>query len=95
MADDKDMQEMKSQQLKLQMLREQKSKPPQQNEFSKALSYFLQISVTIIACLAVGILLGYFLDRWLDTSPWMILAFTFLGVAAAFKSIFDFAKKIK
>ena len=68
---------------------------PQQNEFARALSFFLQISVTIIACLAVGILLGWWLDRLLDTSPWLMMIFTFLGVGAAFKSIFDFAKKIK
>jgi len=68
---------------------------PQQNEFARALSFFLQISVTIIACLAVGILLGWWFDRLFDTSPWLLMAFTFLGVGAAFKSIFDFAKKIK
>ena len=72
-----------------------KDDKPQQNEFARALSFFLQISVTIIACLAVGILLGWWLDRLLDTSPWLMMIFTFLGVGAAFKSIFDFAKKIK
>ena len=68
---------------------------PQQNEFARAMSFFLQISVTIIACLAVGIFLGWLLDRFLGTSPWLLMVFSFLGVAAAFKSIFDFAKKIK
>jgi ATP synthase protein I len=68
---------------------------PQQNEFARALSFFLQISVSIIACIAVGMFLGWLLDRWLDTSPWFLMVFSFLGVGAAFKSIFDFAKKIK
>ncbi|MCL2661907.1 MAG: AtpZ/AtpI family protein [Oscillospiraceae bacterium] len=72
-----------------------KDDKPQQNEFARALSFFLQISVTIIACLAVGLLLGWWLDRLLDTSPWLLMVFTFLGVGAAFKSIFDFARKIK
>ena len=72
-----------------------KNDKPQQNEFARALSFFLQISVTIIACLAVGLLLGWWLDRLLDTSPWLLMIFTFLGVGAAFKSIFDFAKKVK
>jgi len=70
-------------------------KKPQQNEFSRAMAFFLQISVTIIACLAVGIFLGWILDRYLDTSPWLLLICTFFGVGAAFKSIFDFAKKVK
>ena len=70
-------------------------KKPQQNEFARAMAFFLQISVSIIACLSVGIFLGWLLDRWLDTSPWLLMVCSFLGVAAAFKSIFDFAKKVK
>jgi len=70
-------------------------KPPKQNEFARALSFFLQISVTIIACIAVGIFLGWLLDRLLGTTPWLLLVFSFMGVGAAFKSIFDFAKKVK
>ena len=72
-----------------------REKKPQQNEFMQAMSVFLQIGVTIIACLAVGLFLGWLLDRFLGTSPWLLMVFTFIGIAAAFKSIFDFAKKIK
>jgi len=68
---------------------------PKQNEFVLALSHFLQIGISIIACLAVGIFLGWLLDKYLGTGPWLLLVFTFLGIGAAFKSIFDFAKKIK
>ncbi|MCL2426551.1 MAG: AtpZ/AtpI family protein [Oscillospiraceae bacterium] len=70
-------------------------KKPHHNEFMKAMSALLQIGITIIACIAVGILLGWFLDRLLDTTPWLLMVCTFLGIGAAFKSIFDFAKKIK
>ena len=66
----------------------------EQNEFMRAMAFFLQISVTIIACIAVGIFLGWLLDRWLGTEPWLLMVCSFLGVGAAFKSIFDFAKKI-
>jgi len=68
---------------------------PQQNEFTLALSHLLQIGISIIACLAVGIFMGWLLDRYLGTAPWLLLVFTLLGIGAAFKSIFDFAKKIK
>jgi len=63
------------------------------NEFARALAVLAQIGVTIIACIAVGIFLGRFLDNLLGTTPWLLIVFTFLGIAAAFKSIFDFAKK--
>jgi len=67
----------------------------QGNEFMRALAVLSQIGITIIMCVAVGIFLGLMLDRWLGTSPWLLIVFTLLGIIAAFKSIFDFAKKIK
>ena len=63
-------------------------------EFMRAFAVLTQIGITIIACIGLGIFLGWLLDRLLGTSPWLILVFTFLGIAAAFKSIFDFAKRI-
>jgi len=71
-----------------------RNKKGQQNDFVRALALLSQIGVTIIACVAVGILLGWFLDSLLGTAPWLLLVFTLLGIVAAFKSIFDFAKKL-
>ena len=65
----------------------------QRDGFMQAFSYLSQIGITIIACVAVGIVLGKFLDSLLGTTPWLLLIFTLLGVAAAFKSIFDQSKK--
>ena len=62
--------------------------------FVSALSLLTQIGITIVACIGVGIFIGWYLDRLLGTTPWLLLVFTLLGIAAAFKSIFDFAKKI-
>ena len=71
-----------------------RDRKPEHNEFQRALAHFMQISVSIIACLAVGIFLGWLLDRFFGTAPWLMMVCTFLGIAAAFKSIFDFAKKV-
>jgi len=65
----------------------------QRNEFMQALAFLSQIGVTIIACVAVGILLGRFLDTLLGTSPWLLLVFTLFSIVAAFKSILDLTKK--
>ena len=70
-------------------------KKNQVSGFIAALSLLTQIGITIVACIGIGIFLGWFLDRLLGTSPWLLLVFTLLGIAAAFKSIFDFAKKIE
>jgi len=34
-----------------------------------------------------GGLIGWLLDRWFNTSPWLLLAFVFLGFAAAIWNI--------
>ncbi|TVR97741.1 MAG: AtpZ/AtpI family protein [Rhodospirillales bacterium] len=36
----------------------------------------------MVAGLAVGAGIGYVLDRWLGTSPWLFVVFFFLGAAA-------------
>ena len=61
----------------------------------RALSQIKQIGVMIVSCIGVGIFIGWLLDRWLGTSPWILLIFTILGIIAAFRSIFDFAKNQK
>ena len=73
------------------MSKDDKSSP---NEIFKALSFVSQIGITIFICVALGILLGWLLDRWLGTSPLFLLILIFLGIAAAIKSIIDFAKKL-
>jgi len=52
------------------------------------------MGVSIASCVGLGVFLGWLLDRWLGTSPWLILVFSLLGVAAAFKTMFELFKKI-
>lgn len=40
------------------------------------------VAAHMVAGLGVGGGIGYLLDRWLDTSPWMLVLFFFLGAAA-------------
>jgi len=66
----------------------------QGNGFVQALALLTQIGFTIVACVAIGIFLGWLLDRWLGTEPWLLMVFTLLGIVAAIKSIIEFAKKV-
>ena len=70
-----------------------REKKKQHNDFLKALSFFSQVGTTIIACVFIGVLLGKFLDSCFDTSPWLLLIFSLLGMAAAFKALFDLMSK--
>ena len=41
----------------------------------------------------IGAFIGYFLDKWLNTSPLFIIIFLFLGIAAAFLEVYKSASK--
>lgn len=47
----------------------------------------LRASSDLLAGLLVGTLLGYFLDRWLETSPWFLLAGIGVGFAAGLRNL--------
>jgi ATP synthase protein I len=41
----------------------------------------------------VGLFLGYLLDRWLGTAPWLLLVLTVLGIVSGLLSLFRALKK--
>ncbi|HYS92143.1 MAG TPA: AtpZ/AtpI family protein [Candidatus Acidoferrales bacterium] len=41
------------------------------------------LGTMLFACVAVGLGVGYFADRWLGTQPWLLLIGLGLGIAAA------------
>ena len=37
--------------------------------------------------IAVGLLIGYYLDKWLGTDPWLLIVFLLLGIFSGFYSL--------
>ena len=48
----------------------------------------------IVAGTVVGLGIGYALDSWLDTSPWLLLVFLLIGTAAGYKNMIEDAKRL-
>lgn len=48
----------------------------------------------IAATLVIYVLVGYALDAWLGTEPWLLLAGSILGIAAVFVQIFRAAAEL-
>ncbi len=47
----------------------------------------LRASSDLLAGLFVGILIGFLLDKWLGTSPWLLLAGIGIGFAAGLRNL--------
>jgi ATP synthase protein I len=41
---------------------------------------------------AIGVAIGYYLDRYFHSGPWLTLIFLMLGVVAGFRSLFSLMK---
>ena len=53
------------------------------------------IGLQLVTCTFVGLAMGYYLDKWLGTKPWCLLAFLFLGIIAGFKNMYLEVKKLQ
>lgn len=47
----------------------------------------LRVGVELLSALVVGVALGWFLDRWLHTSPLLLIVFVLLGGAAGIANV--------
>lgn len=54
----------------------------------KELARLSSIGVAFGAATAIGLFIGYGLDRLLGTSPWLTIIFALLGIAAGFLNFF-------
>ena len=43
--------------------------------------------------LVLGAVLGIYVDRWLDTSPWLMIVFLTLGAIVAFRRLIALGKQ--
>ncbi len=53
------------------------------------------LGIAMVAATAIGLALGYQLDKWLKTSPWLMILFLLFGIAAGFINVFREANRSK
>ena len=54
----------------------------------------LKISTELVAAVVVGATLGFILDNWFETRPWITISFFFMGVAAGILNVIKSAKNM-
>jgi ATP synthase protein I len=58
----------------------------------RALAELSTVGITLVLATVLGLAAGYYADRWLGTSPWLLMLGLVLGIAAGFVSLFRTVK---
>jgi ATP synthase protein I len=61
----------------------------------KSLLSYSSLGLEMGLCVAVGLTIGYFLDRHFQTYPYLSIVFMIVGILAAMKTIYVMAKKME
>ena len=54
-----------------------------------------KMSTELVSAVVVGTIIGFILDNWFGTKPWLILIFFFVGVIAGIMNVVKSAKKMQ
>ena len=54
-----------------------------------------KLGTELVAAVAVGTIIGFILDSWFDTKPWLIIIFFFLGAAAGILNVIRTANQMQ
>ena len=72
-----------------------KSKYSESKEPSTSgMGHAFKMSTELVSAVVVGTIIGFILDNWFGTKPWLILLFFFLGVATGILNVIKSAKKM-
>ena len=70
-------------------------KSSKNDESSSGIGVAFKMSTELVSAVAVGTIIGFILDNWFGTKPWLILIFFFVGVAAGIIIVVKTAKKMQ
>ena len=54
-----------------------------------------KLSTELVSAVIVGTIIGFILDSWFGTKPWLIIVFFFLGSAAGMLNVIKVAKRMQ
>jgi F0F1-type ATP synthase assembly protein I len=69
-------------------IRPERQMPDEEPSVLRQLARLSTVGVALVAATAIGLAIGYGLDRWLGTGPWLTMVFTLFGIVAGFLNLF-------
>ena len=67
----------------------------QKDQKTSSFGEAFKMSTELVAAVAVGTIIGFILDNWFGTKPWLILIFFFVGVVAGIMNVIKSAKNMQ
>jgi len=87
---------VKDDDLKVRLKIAKKKINPEKDPTSRSnLGQAFKMSTELVSAVLVGTIIGFILDTWFDTKPWLIIIFFFVGVVARITTVVRSAKKIQ
>ena len=81
--------------LKIAKVKAKKSLNTNSNAQKSSFGQAFKMSTELVSAVLVGTIIGFILDKWFDTKPWLILIFFFVGVVAGILNVVRSAKKLQ
>lgn len=60
----------------------------ERGQLIKSLGFLSGLGISMVAATLIGLAMGVYLDKWLNTRPWMTVSFLVLGIVAGFRNIY-------
>ena len=81
--------------LKIAKSKVDKDKSSEEKNKGSNMGSAFKMSTELVSAVVVGTIIGFILDNWFGTKPWLILIFFFVGVAAGIMNVVKTAKKMQ
>lgn len=54
----------------------------------KSVGFLSTVGIALVAATLIGLAMGYYLDKWLGTGPWLTLIFLVMGIVSGFRNVY-------
>lgn len=60
----------------------------ERRQLYKSLGFLSGLGISMVAATFIGLAMGYYLDEWLGTKPWMTMIFLGFGIVSGFRNVY-------